>query len=63
MNDLQNFKDALATSLYDMTTKEAIEQNVCIQCKQLPTFYSEAGKAEYQITALCEPCFDGITQE
>lgn len=61
--DLQELKDDLAMSLYGMTAAEAITKNICINCKKPPTFYSDAGKREYQITGLCEPCFDEITKE
>ncbi len=62
MNPMQNFKDELAVSIYGMTAKEAIKQKVCIQCKKSPTFTTGAGVKEYQITGLCEPCFDEITK-
>ena len=59
---LQQFKDGLASSCFGMTVAEAHEQGICIDCKKPPTFYSDAGRAEYKITGLCEPCFDGITK-
>lgn len=36
----------------------AISQNICVECKKPPRFYSEAGRIEYQISGLCEYCFD-----
>ena len=42
---------------------EAKDAGICIRCKKPPTFYSKPGEAEYQISALCEPCFDEITKE
>ena len=62
-NPLQKFKDNLAFSCYGMTVAEAHEQGVCISCGKPPTFYSDAGRKEYQISALGEPCFDRITKE
>lgn len=50
--------DELGTMLYNMTPDEAIEQGICIRCKELPTFYSKAGVDEYQLTGMCERCFD-----
>ena len=63
--DLQVFKDALGEKLFGMTTAEAVTKGICIQCKEeaLPKCYSDAGRREYQISGLCEPCFDGITKE
>ena len=63
MSSLQDFKDNFAKDLYGMTTQEAIDKDICIQCKKPPTFHSDAGRKEYQITGLCEPCFDDITKE
>ena len=50
----------LTMALYGMTKAEALSQGICLQCKMpaLPKCYSEAGKREYQISGLCEPCFD-----
>ena len=61
--DLQDFKDDLAIEAHGMTVAEAHAKGVCINCEQPPTFYSEDGKGEYQISGLCEPCFDSITAE
>ena len=36
--------------------RRAIEANICVECKQPPTFYSDAGRKEYYISGLCEPC-------
>jgi|GEM_PF-1851326 len=52
--------DGLTQELYGMTKAEAFAQNICISCKKPPTFYSPAGKKEYPISGLCEPCFDKI---
>ncbi len=60
MDNLQDFKDKLARKLYNMTVAEAVEKGVCIQCKKPPTYVSEAGRREYPISGLCEPCFNDI---
>ena len=62
--NLQDFKDVIAKDIYKMTTKEAIEKGICIQCHEtaLPKCYSEAGKREYKISGLCEECFDEIAE-
>lgn len=61
MNDkLQEFKDSMAKSAFGMTKAEAREKGLCISCKKPPTFYSAAGRAEYGISGMCEPCFDAL---
>ena len=62
MNTLQNLKDGLAKDLYDMTTTEAQEKGICVKCKRRAPerCYSDAGRREYQISGLCEICFDNI---
>jgi len=51
----------LTQALYGMTTAEAWQKSICIDCKLSATWYSDAGEAEYRISGLCEPCFDKIT--
>jgi len=51
----------LTKELYGMTKLEAITAGVCLSCKKKATWYSPAGKAEYSISGLCEPCFDRTT--
>jgi len=65
MKTLQDFKDDLAQSIYGMSTKEAKEQEICIQCHKpaLENCYSQAGINEYRISGLCEKCFDSICGE
>jgi hypothetical protein len=60
---LKDLKDSITRAAYGMTAAEAKEKGICISCKKPPTFYSEVGRKEYGITALCEPCFDEITRE
>ena len=57
---LQELKDSMAKRLYGITTSEAQASGNCIQCKMpaIPRCYSEAGRREYQISGLCEICFD-----
>jgi hypothetical protein len=65
MKTFQDFKDGLSRECYGETTAEAQEKGLCIQCKEpaLSKCYSEAGRREYQISGLCEVCFDEITKE
>jgi len=53
----------LTKALYGMTKEEALQKGVCLHCKQRATWYSPAGKTEYSISGVCEPCFDKITGE
>jgi hypothetical protein len=61
-NSLQEFKNAPAKSIYGQTKDEVNATGLCIQCKfsALERCYSEAGRREYQISGLCEKCFDSI---
>ena len=56
--NLTHLKNALAKVGYGMTVDEAHEKGICICCKNPPTWYSEAGKREYQLSGMCEHCFD-----
>jgi hypothetical protein len=62
INELQEFKDSFSKKLYGMTTKEANEKGICVQCKEeaLPKCYSDLGRKEFRISGLCEICFDEI---
>jgi hypothetical protein len=51
---------------FKLTNKaEALKNSVCICCGEPanPRIYSAAGLREYQISGLCEECFDEITAE
>jgi len=60
---LSALKDDMANDLFGMTKAEAVKKGVCIQCKQpaMSYCYSDAGVREYQVSGLCEKCFDQIT--
>lgn len=55
--------DNLAKGTFGMTVMEAQAQGVCIQCKHPPVLVTSAGKREYQISGMCEPCFDELFAE
>jgi len=57
---LQQFKDDLAHPIYGMTKAEAHAKGVCISCKKTPVFTSKLGPKEYQISGLCDPCWDAM---
>jgi hypothetical protein len=52
--------DGLAKLLYGMTKAEAHAKGVCISCHKPPVFTSKLGPKEYQISGLCDPCWDTI---
>lgn len=52
----------IAKEVHGFTVPEAHERGICVRCHTPPTFYSEAGRHEYRISGLCEPCFDAVTQ-
>ena len=60
MPTLQQFKNQLTKNIFGVTKEEAQTEGLCVNCKEpaLPKCYSEAGKAEYKISGLCEKCFD-----
>lgn len=53
----------MSRDVFGMTKEDALAQNICIQCKRVPTFSSDAGRREYQISGVCEPCFDAMFPE
>ena len=59
---LQEFKNKMAKDLFDQAISEALEQQICINCKDpaLPKCHSEAGIEDYVRSGLCEECFDEI---
>ena len=45
------------------TREQAQAKRLCVVCKQSPTFTTEAGRREYEISGVCEPCFDRMFAE
>ena len=62
---MQEFKDKLATDLFEMTLEDAQRGGICISCNEpaRPKCYSQAGLREYEISGLCEKCFDNLFKE
>lgn len=58
--DRQQLANLLAKDLFNMTMQEAREKQICINCKKPPTYKTEAGRKEYELSLLCEPCFDAF---
>lgn len=57
-------KDLLAVGIFGITIAEAKAQGICIDCQKaaLPNCYSSAGRKEYEISGLCEKCFDKLNK-
>jgi hypothetical protein len=60
---MKDIRDITSKAAFDMTREEAQAANVCVKCKQPPTFSTPAGAREYHITAICEPCWDAMFGE
>ena len=68
--------DRLAKEVYGMTIEAALSRGICIRCQEPALvlideviqhspelFYSEEGKKEWNISAMCEKCFDSLFDE
>lgn len=60
---LEDFKNELSTLIHGMTKAEAINKGICIDCKEPPVFYTEAGEREYYITGICEKCWTKMFED
>ena len=52
--------DSAYRAAFGKTRGEAKQERVCVICKQHPTFSTEAGRREFDISGVCEPCFDEL---
>jgi hypothetical protein len=48
---------------FGITREEAWEQGICVDCRKPPIFHTEAGRREYKLSAMCEPCFDSLFKD
>jgi hypothetical protein len=62
--ELQALANSMAFECYGMKLDEALAHGICLDCKEpaTPNCYSADGVAEYNISGLCELCFDRLTQ-
>lgn len=65
MSSLEDFKEFMANKAFGMTKKEAHAKDICVCCKEpwQPKTYTQLGRKEYQISGLCEECFERITKQ
>lgn len=59
-NNLENLKNELQKAAGLLPKQEAWAKGICCRCQQTPKFYSTPGRREYNITAMCEFCFDEV---
>ena len=68
---LREFQDKVSMMAHGMTKGEAVEKDICVNCKQPISMsfkktgkkgeiYSDAGEREYKISGVCETCFDAV---
>ena len=64
MLDLKPTKNEMAKDVFGMSLEEAWAEGLCIKCREpaMPKCYSDAGRKEFRISGLCEPCFDKICE-
>lgn len=74
MSNLQDLQNATATAAFKMTKSEAHAKFICIDCKspirderedgmstgEPGQVYSDAGAKEYDISGMCETCYDNL---
>lgn len=63
--NMDDLKDRVAKESCGITKQDAIRQGICIHCKQEagPKISSSQGRMEYNISGMCEVCFDKLTAE
>lgn len=58
----KQFFDNVAISTFGMTKGEARQKAICVKCKEpaADKCHSAAGQREYEISCICEECFDAM---
>ena len=58
-NELDTFRDSLALNIFGMTKAQAQKKEICIDCKKdMTVFETNLEKREWDISGLCNSCFD-----
>jgi len=61
--EMKSLINNLSNNIFGLSVTKAAEEGICVRCQEpaFPKCYSEAGVEEYNISGLCEECFDEIT--
>jgi hypothetical protein len=54
--------DTFSRDIFGMKRSDSLATGICVCCHQEERHYSEQGYREFQISGLCEFCFDEIAQ-
>lgn len=61
MDNLNEFKDNMARSLFGRTRTESQEKRICVMCgKEAKQFKDVLSEKEYAISGICQICQDNI---
>ena len=53
--------DAMTEKMYGITLSQAVNDNICVDCKQDTSELDGIDRKEFLITGLCPACFDRLT--
>lgn len=53
--------NTMTKEMYGMTLTEALNDNICVKCKQDTSELDGIDKREFLISGLCPKCFDNLT--
>jgi len=59
---ITEFLEELTKDKFEISVNEAFDKGLCVNCLEpaIPKCYSGAGLREYEISGLCEKCFDDL---
>lgn len=65
MDEYKKKTGSIAKAVWGRDPDKCKEKGICVACGEeaLPKCYSKAGRDEYEITVICEECFDKIFGE
>ena len=64
-SEYRHYSNHTHSVLHGISIEEAQDKGICVECglPALDRCYSNRGKEEYQISGLCELCFDAIEEK